>query len=150
MNKLLSIVALIILNGSAWACIVDPGSMVASDPKRYMENSDLVAKGKIIEFVELTNELQVVEFEALEIYKGNQSNTIVIHNYLTTSCSRVLVDKGSIYYIFADYNSSNGEYSIKTGTFINLESLKEMDIEQDLKSHNKSPNQTGAQNAPPG
>lgn len=129
---------MVLISLQSSACIIDPSAWIAEKPEMYLGRSSYVVKGKIIEFLDLTEDVQIVSFQVLRTFKGAEQNTVIINNYMDSSCSRAFLGKGRTYYIFAKQKSS--EYVIHSGSFIdeasadnnNLGSILDKAVEVDV------------------
>jgi len=120
----------LLVSAQVFPCVVSPAARVASNISSTKEKSDLAILGKLIEFVDLKYHEQIVTLEVIELYKGPAVSTVTVHNDLSSSCSQVFVEKGSLYYVFA---SHDGSRYIAHGTFISEKRATELDLDIDIK-----------------
>ena len=126
MNKTILSLILLLNCTITFACIIDPLSRTAQDPKRSFENTDLVFLGKIIAFDDFTNIKQVVTFSIDKTFKGPELSSVTIDNMMGNSCSRAFIEKGTSYYVFAVLNKGTGNYTIeKLASFVPIKLAEE-------------------------
>jgi hypothetical protein len=101
MEKFILMLSLSVLALPGFSCPIEPAYRLVATPDKSIEEYDVVFFGKLVQFEDLRESEQIVEFSVEKTIKGSLPNTVTVINRIHTSCSRVFQVKGSKYYVFA-------------------------------------------------
>ncbi|MBB5213293.1 hypothetical protein [Microbulbifer hydrolyticus] len=88
------------------ACIADPSSTIAVEPKRFLEKYEIVFFGKIVSFEEVGENHQIITFEVQKSFKGPSEDYFMVENKITSTCSDWIDENISHYYVFGNDSGS--------------------------------------------
>lgn len=144
MLRILFILVFVFHSTSAYSCPADPLVTNALNPDSALEHADIAFYGRLAEFDNRAQAVQLASFEVLQTFKGPELKRVTINNYLNSLCSRTFENKGSKYYVFAQLDKEKKRYVIKdVASFvpekIAIERNMKLDPAKKEKSRKESP-----------
>ena len=91
------------------ACPVSPFFQSAAQPNKYADKSNAVFFGRLCKTENLSENIQIAEFQVLESYKGELNTRIRITNKIESDCSMAFGNAGTNYYVFGNLDDAGKE-----------------------------------------